>query len=117
MNLQLGLLRLPYKGTAARDHLASERTFLAWLRTSLGLASLGITILQLHKLHGQSKRLDKAVALSFISAAIVTLLLGTFRFFATQKRLAEEKFKPSQVSVGVLVVILIALAILTSVSL
>lgn len=33
---------LENKGAVARDHLAGERTFLAWLRTSLALASIGI---------------------------------------------------------------------------
>lgn len=33
---------LENKGSVARDHLAGERTFLAWLRTSLALASIGI---------------------------------------------------------------------------
>ncbi|KDN44547.1 hypothetical protein K437DRAFT_236442 [Tilletiaria anomala UBC 951] len=37
-------------GSVARDHLALERTFLAWLRTSLGLVSLGIAITQLFKI-------------------------------------------------------------------
>ena len=34
-------LRLENSGSVARDHLASERTFLAYMRTSLGLASYG----------------------------------------------------------------------------
>ncbi|KAG0142888.1 hypothetical protein CROQUDRAFT_97042 [Cronartium quercuum f. sp. fusiforme G11] len=34
----------------ARDHLANERTYLAWLRTSLGLTSVGIAITQLFRL-------------------------------------------------------------------
>lgn len=38
------------QGSVARDHLAGERTFLAWLRTSLSLVSLGIAIAQLLKL-------------------------------------------------------------------
>lgn len=33
---------LENKGSVARDHLAAERTYLAWLRTSLALASIGI---------------------------------------------------------------------------
>ena len=31
-------------GSTARDHLASERTFLAWLRTGLGFVALGIAV-------------------------------------------------------------------------
>lgn len=40
-------LELQNEGSVARDHLASERTFLAWLRTSLSLVSIGIAITQL----------------------------------------------------------------------
>ncbi len=32
------------RGSAARDHLANERTFLAWVRTSLGLVGLGVLL-------------------------------------------------------------------------
>lgn len=35
-------LTLENSGSVVRDHLASERTFLAYLRTSLGLASSGV---------------------------------------------------------------------------
>ncbi|MCJ1408507.1 hypothetical protein MMC19_002582 [Ptychographa xylographoides] len=31
-------------GSIARDHLASERTFLTWLRTGLGFIALGIAV-------------------------------------------------------------------------
>jgi uncharacterized membrane protein YidH (DUF202 family) len=31
-------------GSVARDHLASERTFLAWIRTGLGFVALGIAV-------------------------------------------------------------------------
>ncbi|KAL1959186.1 hypothetical protein VTO42DRAFT_2691 [Malbranchea cinnamomea] len=46
-----GSLELENKGSVARDHLALERTFLAWLRTSLAFASIGIAITQLFRLN------------------------------------------------------------------
>ncbi|EEH33417.1 hypothetical protein PAAG_04467 [Paracoccidioides lutzii Pb01] len=45
-------LELDNKGSVARDHLALERTFLAWLRTSLAFASIGIAVTQLFRLNG-----------------------------------------------------------------
>ena len=38
---------LENRGSVARDHLASERTFLAYTRTSLALASTGVALVQL----------------------------------------------------------------------
>jgi Domain of unknown function (DUF202) len=35
-------LSLKNQGSVARDHLASERTFLAYMRTSLAIASTGV---------------------------------------------------------------------------
>jgi uncharacterized membrane protein YidH (DUF202 family) len=46
-----GSVSLENKGATARDHLALERTFLAWLRTSLAFASIGIAITQLFRLN------------------------------------------------------------------
>lgn len=43
-------ISLENKGSVARDHLALERTFLAWLRTSLAFASIGIAVTQLFRL-------------------------------------------------------------------
>jgi len=46
-----GTLELENNGSVARDHLALERTFLAWLRTSLAFASIGIAVTQLFRLN------------------------------------------------------------------
>ncbi|KAK9900860.1 hypothetical protein P389DRAFT_18668 [Cystobasidium minutum MCA 4210] len=47
-------LTLDNVGSVARDHLANERTFLAWMRTSLALSSIGVAITQLFRLTSSS---------------------------------------------------------------
>ncbi|GAQ10604.1 hypothetical protein ALT_7925 [Aspergillus lentulus] len=49
-----GSVELENKGSVARDHLALERTFLAWLRTSLAFASIGIAVTQLFRLNAST---------------------------------------------------------------
>jgi hypothetical protein len=50
-------IKLKNSGSVARDHLALERTFLAYLRTSLALATAGV---------GMFKRVVSSLALMFI---------------------------------------------------
>lgn len=103
-----GSLLLENKGTVARDHLASERTFLAWLRTSLSLASAGVAVAQLLKLgsKGDSEillpKMSKALGLCFMSIAIITMCIGTFRYFVIQRLLTTNEFPASRFGVGLL---------------
>ncbi|ANZ73981.1 BA75_00305T0 [Komagataella pastoris] len=120
-----GVLLLENKGSVARDHLASERTFLSWLRTSLGLASFGIAITQLLSLTDNdnsgnysgpdsgSMEVEKVIGLSFVALAFVTLLIGFARFFLVQELLLESSFPVSRFSMGTVVFVTIALFIVT----
>lgn len=74
-------ISLENTGSVARDHLALERTFLAWLRTSLAFASIGVAITQLFRLntslaqHGreQSRNIDHLSAGTSEGAASLPL--------------------------------------------
>ncbi|KAI9648016.1 hypothetical protein NHQ30_002644 [Ciborinia camelliae] len=84
---------------ACRDHLALERTFLAYLRTSLALSMLGITITQLFRLqHSPNPNpvigffvLGKPLGCMCQFAAITTLLIGIFRSWRHQNAMLRGK--------------------------
>eukprot|EP00026_Physarum_polycephalum_P017317 Phypoly_transcript_18508.p1 GENE.Phypoly_transcript_18508~~Phypoly_transcript_18508.p1 ORF type:complete len:143 (+),score=15.75 Phypoly_transcript_18508:140-568(+) len=65
-------------GSVARDCMANERTFLAWMRTSLNCVTLGIAIVKL---------LDKTILVKFtgiffIVLGLASVLYGMVRYRA-----------------------------------
>ncbi|KAF1918361.1 hypothetical protein BDU57DRAFT_446133 [Ampelomyces quisqualis] len=124
-----GSVELENKGSVARDHLALERTFLAWLRTSLSFASIGIAITQLfrlntslsdpaHKHHQRQspqarlRHLGKPLGATFIAISIVMLFIGFHRYFEAQHYVIRGKFPASRGSI--LLVSVIAGALILS---
>ncbi|KAL1631367.1 hypothetical protein SLS54_000126 [Diplodia seriata] len=82
-----------------RDHLALERTFLGYLRTSIALSMTGVMIAQLMRLqhapnpdpHYGYHALGKPLAAVFIIAAIAMVILGAFRFWRQQNAIVRGK--------------------------
>lgn len=72
--------------------LANERTYLAWLRTSLSFASIGVAITQLFRLSttiqpgnpprgfSELRQLGRPLGATFIGIAVLVLALGVHRF-------------------------------------
>ncbi|KAK6991864.1 hypothetical protein R3P38DRAFT_3091242 [Favolaschia claudopus] len=102
--LGLGVsLLLENRGTTARDHLALERTFLAYLRTSLALAAGGVVMGQLLDLPGSVfGSYARPLAASCIVLAVYVLLVGIARYFTVQNELTKGVFTVARFHVGVI---------------
>jgi putative membrane protein len=89
----------------ARDHLANERTFLAWVRTSVAIVVFGfaigrfaIALRQLTALQGHpSKTTGFSVWMGTISivAGVAMVVAGLARYRKTRAQLDEGKFQPA----------------------
>jgi len=82
------------EGSMARDHLANERTFLAWIRTGLSLTGLGIGLLKIAK-HGIS---DTACYL-IIGLGLFMMGNATRRYLHVMRLLTNRHFEPNVVSI------------------
>ncbi|EPE24553.1 hypothetical protein GLAREA_08405 [Glarea lozoyensis ATCC 20868] len=112
-----------------RDHLALERTFLGYLRTSLALSMMGIVVAQLFRLQHAPKPhptigfyvLGKPLSCICQGAAIYTLLIGAFRTWRTQNAVVRGKaitggFEIVALAFGIFLLLLIFLVLLVTVN-
>ncbi|KAI1804116.1 hypothetical protein F4811DRAFT_299549 [Daldinia bambusicola] len=116
-------VELENKGSVARDHLALERTFLAWLRTSLSFASIGIAITQLFRLNTSigpddpnfetMRRIGKPLGSTFIGISILILLLGYRRYYQGQQWVIKGKFPASRGTIIIVSVVACALIVVS----
>lgn len=92
-------IRISVPHADCRDHLANERTFLGFLRTSLALSIMGIIVAQFmrleHTMHPDKAFgyfiLSKPLAAILQGAALCTTLLGACRFWRQQSAMAIGK--------------------------
>ncbi|EJT98491.1 hypothetical protein DACRYDRAFT_110935 [Dacryopinax primogenitus] len=97
---------IPARGNLARDHLANERTFLAWTRTCLALATTGVALVQLFAIsalgttEGRQRTMTMArpVGGTMVAVGGVVLVVGVHRYFRTQIALMSNSFPPSRIA-------------------
>lgn len=94
------------KPDRAGDHLANERTFLAWVRTSISVivfgfvvAKFGITLREFLRLGGQTAaegRMSLLIGIGFMAMGIFMAIVAVYRYRVTLRRLESGEFQPAR---------------------
>jgi putative membrane protein len=81
-----------------RDHLANERTYLAWMRSAIALMGFGVVIVRLRYFQipelphpGTGWRLG----LLFSMVGLMTVLLSTLYYFLIRRNIDDDSYEPS----------------------
>ncbi|MGM9988940.1 MAG: YidH family protein [Bacillaceae bacterium] len=80
-----------------QQHLANERTYLAWVRTSITIIGVGFLITNLHyatlaaSIEG-GDILAKTIGLASIVVGLITILMTTIGYFKKGKEINQQTF-------------------------
>lgn len=81
-----------------RDHLANERTYLAWMRTAIALMGFGVVIVRLRYFQIPEvphRGVGWKLGLLFSMVGLLTVLLTTVYYFAIRRDIDDDMYEPS----------------------
>jgi putative membrane protein len=107
-----------------REHLANERTLLAWIRTSIGIMAFGFVVVkfslfirQISLLLGKDMIVaphghSSLIGILLVAVGTVILILAYIKYHSTEKKLSGGTFKPSSSLILYLTLSLVIISIL-----
>lgn len=108
----------------ANDYLANERTFLAWVRTSVGIIALGFVVVkfslfvkQLSLVVGNGSNqhphgYSGAIGIFLVASGAITSGLAYISYRRTEKQLREGKYQHSSLLITLLTVFIFLVSLM-----
>lgn len=93
--------------SAIRDHLANERTLLAWQRTALTVMALGVVVDRVNFGAPESPVGASLVGLLLIVLGAAVSAIGAYRFVLTERDIEARRFRSALVAHLVLTAIIV----------
>lgn len=103
------------RSASIRDHLANERTLLAWQRTALALIGLGFVVDRFAFEGRADAATGNLLGLAMIAGGGVTAVVGAWRFVQTERQIDSHSYQPALFAHLVLAGAITAGAILTGI--
>jgi putative membrane protein len=101
----------PTREAAIRDHLANERTLLAWQRTALAMIGIGFLVDRFALDPSGSSVGASALGVLLILAGAAIAVVGAYRFVRTEREIDTGSYRPAILAHLVLAVTITVAAI------
>jgi uncharacterized membrane protein YidH (DUF202 family) len=111
--------------TRARDHMANERTFLAWMRTSIGVMAFGFVVEKFSifmekmahyfnekkDLFTSSDGFSRHLGIYLVALGALIGLLAYVNYLKTSRQLEDSRYQPSPFLAGAVTLLFAIVAI------
>ncbi|TLS35456.1 YidH family protein [Pseudalkalibacillus caeni] len=93
--------------TYIQQHLANERTYLAWIRTAIAIMGVGFLVTNLHftmreAISGIEDFIARMIGLFSVILGIVTIVFSTVNYYQKRDQINQAIFKSPKITVFIL---------------
>lgn len=100
-----------------QQHLANERTYLAWIRTAIAIIGVGFLVTNLHfnmkaSLSSVGDLLANAIGIVSVGVGIITIIMATVVYFKKITTINEQTFTASKKYIITLSILIVVITLL-----
>lgn len=108
----------------ANDHLANERTYLAWIRTGIGIMAFGFVVVKFSlfvkqiglalgtEVNTPSHGYSAIIGIVLVALGVVSILFSFLQYRKTDRQLKTGNYRPSTVLTSALTGVILLISIL-----